>query len=41
MANYTFGLKHESSSVEDEKEEGLPILLEAPLTGKYKSKWAS
>lgn len=39
--NVAFGLKYESSSDEDEKEEGRAILPEAPITGTYNSTWAS
>lgn len=44
MANAAFqeyNLKYKRSSDADEKDEGAPILSEAPLTGMYKSLWAS
>lgn len=39
--NIAYDLKYESSSDDDEKEEGTSRSLEEPLTGLYKSMWAS
>lgn len=36
LRNRTFDFRYESKSVEDKKDEGMPILPEVALTGIYK-----